>query len=180
MEGEAYTIPATVGINCLTPALLLPLAMPHGQKRGGFSPPPFSVQSMNSPSPPFNPPLEDDRNLLATWLSTNETLRSPGHLHSDIFDSLQPSLKTFISCYRTPRTPEGVSEGVSEGASEGVSEGVSERVFEGVFEGFSKGPRLIPSKTLQRPLLKPLLGSGGSVAGNESLETSHSKDPTGR
>ena len=27
-----------------------------------------------------------------------------------------------------------------------------------------------PSKTLQRPLQKPLLGSGGSVAGNESLD----------
>ena len=75
------------------------------------------------------------------------------------------------------RAPEGFEKGVSEVVSEVVSEGFS--------KGFRRGPRMIPSKTplkplqnpcktLQRPFQRPpsqtLLGSGGFVAGNESLE----------
>ena len=42
-----------------------------------------------------------------------------------------------------------------------------------VLEGVSRGPFKTPSKTLQKPFRDPsetLLGSGGSVAGNESLD----------
>ena len=66
-----------------------------------------------------------------------------------------------------------VGEGVSEGISEGFSKG-----FGRVLEGFWKGSAEDPSKTLRKPFRDPfrdplsnpsetLLGSGGSVAGNE-------------
>ena len=47
-------------------------------------------------------------------------------------------VKTFISCYRTPRPRKGfrrVLEGVLEGVSQGVLEGVSEGSLK-VLEGF--------------------------------------------
>ena len=94
-------------------------------------------------------------------------------------------VKTFISCYRFLGPQKGfrrVSEGVSGEVSEGVSGGFSKgfrRVLEGV--NWNWGPVWNPSKTLLKPFRDPfrntfwnpsetLLGSGGSAAGNESLD----------
>ena len=72
---------------------------------------------------------------------------------------------------QNPRTPEGFQKGFRRGLW---------RVFEGFLKGFR--PFWNPSKTLRKPFRDPfrdpfwnpsetLVGSGGSVAGNESLDT---------
>ena len=68
-------------------------------------------------------------------------------------------LKTFISCYRTPRPQKG-SWRVPEGVSERVSEGVSEGLLKGPCTCQPKDPFKTPSRTLQRPLQKPFWGPG--------------------
>ena len=80
---------------------------------------------------------------------------------------------------QNPPDPRRVSEAVSEAVSEGVSEGFL-KGFKRVLEGVSPSKTLLkpfenPSRTLQRPLLKPFWGPGGSVAGNESLEVTPHK-----
>ena len=51
-----------------------------------------------------------------------------------------------------------------------VSEGVSEGVFEGSLKGFRRGPLLKPFQNPSETPSETLPGSGGSVAGNESLD----------
>ena len=81
---------------------------------------------------------------------------------------ISPSqVKTFISCYRTPRPQKGFWS-VSEGSLKGFG---FWRVLESVLKGLSADRCEDPTKTLQRPFQRPLqkpsetlLGSGGSVA----------------
>ena len=57
-------------------------------------------------------------------------------------DFSYPSLKTFISCYRTPRPQKGFQKGFLKGSLKG---------FRRVLEGFRKGSAEDPSKTLPKP-----------------------------
>ena len=67
--------------------------------------------------------------------------------------TFKTSLKTFISCYRTPGPRKGFGR-VSEGFQKGSLKGFR-KVSEGFSKGFRRGPRLTPSKTLQEPFRDP-------------------------
>ena len=67
------------------------------------------------------------------------------------FPATEPPDPRRVSEGFNPRTPEGFQKGFRR-VSEGFSKG-----FRRVLEGVSRGPFANPSKTLQRPLLRPFL-----------------------